>query len=215
MTTTLDKLDAIDHAEQPAPPAKKRVRKASLSLWRQLDWRVLLAGVVAGGIAHIAIVFSTPFTAPGSAYQRLRGLLPVNRVQIIQPQTSLNQVLPFIQPDALYAMCRYDLSVDSLRVVAVLPEPGWTLSLHTAQGDNFYAMPGQQKRTEVTFVVTPGAERGLEAGAAPRRFGGVDLQIPSSTLEGIVVVRAPLKGLAYRQETEALLSRTACSTVKR
>lgn len=214
MTATLDKLDGAEHATT-AQPAKTAARRARLGLWRLLDWRVVMAGAVAGGIVHIAIVFSTPFSATGSAFQRLRGVLPVNRVHMIQPQVSANQVLPFVQPDALYAMCRFDLAVDSLRVVAVLPEPGWTLSLHSAQGDNFYAMAGQQKRTEVTFVVVPAGERSLDIGSAPRRLGGVDLQVASPTLEGIIVVRAPLKGLAYRQETEALLSGTACSTVKR
>lgn len=214
MTATLDKLDGVGETGS-APALKKTVRRVRPGLWRLLDWRVVLAGAVAGGIVHIAIVFSTPFTAPGSAYQRLRDILPVNRVHVIQPQVSANQVLPFVQPDALYAMCRFDLAVDSLRVVATLPEPGWTLSLHSMQGDNFYAMAGQQKRTDVTFVVVPGGERGLDVGSAPRRLGGVDLQVMSPTLEGVVVVRAPLKGLAYRQETEALLSRTACSTVKR
>jgi hypothetical protein len=40
-------------------------------------------------------------------------------------------------------------------------------------------------------------------------------QIPSPSLEGLVVVRAPLKGLAWRPQAEALLRRASCAAVKR
>lgn len=215
MTATLDKIDGETPATPAVPPARKRVRRPRLQWWRLLDWRVLVAGALAGGITHIAIVFSAPFIAERGAFQRLRGVLPVNRVQLMPVQVPANQALPFILPDALHAFCRFDLSVDSLRVSTVLAEPGWTLSLHSAEGDNFYVMPGQATSSEVTFVVVPSADRGLELGPAPRRLGGVDIHVPSPTLEGLVMVRAPLKGLAYRAETEALLARTTCSTVKR
>lgn len=216
MTATLDKFDALAGESSSAPQERSKAPSPRpRASWRLLDWRVVLAGVLAGGILHIANVFSAPFMARGTAFQRLGPSLPVNRVQILPPPIPGAQPLPFMLPDALYAICRYDLSVDSLRVVAVLPEPGWTLSLHSVHGDNFYAMAGQEARTEITFVVVPGGERGADVGTGPRRLGTVDLQVTAPTHEGFVMVRAPLKGLAYRAETEALLSRTACSAVKR
>lgn len=215
MTVTLDKIDGVEEAPAKAPtPAARAKKPKGVPLRRLIDWRVLLAGVFAAGLVHIAVVFTTPRTAPATAMVRLKPLLPVNRVTLLPSPVPAKQPLPYIMPEALYAFCRFDLSVDSLRVSAVLPEPGWTLSLHSALGDNFYVMPGQQKRTDIAFVVAPGITS-AEIGGSPRRFGSSDIQIPSPTLEGFVMVRAPLKGLAYRAETEAELARTSCSPVKR
>ena len=88
----------------------------------------------------------------------------------LPPPTPGKQPLPFLTPDALYAMCRYDVSVDSLVVTAAMVHAGWTLSMHTPQGDNFYVMPAQQlRRGEVSLTVVPGAERLSEFATTPRR----------------------------------------------
>ncbi|MDX2201517.1 MAG: DUF1254 domain-containing protein [Hyphomicrobiaceae bacterium] len=210
MTVTLDSIDAAE----PARPAAPRRRPESRAARLLIDWRVLVAGVVAAGLVHIAVVFATPRTAPATAMVRMKPQLPVNRAVVLPPPVPAKQPFPYAMPEALYVFCRYDLSVDNLRVSAMLPEPGWTLSLHSAQGDNFYVMPGQQKRTEVSFVLTPGIAS-AEIAAAPRRFGSSDIQVASPTPEGFVMVRAPLKGLAYRAQTEAALGRTSCSPAKR
>lgn len=212
MTVTLDKIDAVQEPARPAPAASRpRAAKPSRAL---IDWRVLLAGVLAAGLVHIAVVFTTPRTSPAPALVRLKPLLPANKAVLMPAPVPAKQPFPFVMPEALYAFCRFDLSVDNLRVSAVLPEPGWTLSLHSALGDNFYVMPGQPKRTDIAFVIAPGIAS-AEIGSSPRRFGSGDVQIPAPTLEGIVMVRAPLKGLAYRAETEAMLARTSCTPAKR
>ncbi|RTL71286.1 MAG: DUF1254 domain-containing protein [Hyphomicrobiales bacterium] len=212
MTVTLDKIDGVEQGARPAPvlPRPKAAKRSGALI----DWRVLLAGVIAAGLVHIAVVFTTPRTSPAPALVRLKPLLPANKAVTMPAPTPAKQPFPFVMPEALYAFCRFDLSVDNLRVSAVLPEPGWTLSLHSAFGDNFYIMPGQQKRTDITFVIAPGIAS-AEIGSSPRRFGSGDVQIPAPTLEGIVMVRAPLKGLAYRAETEAMLARTSCTPAKR
>ena len=69
-------------------------------------------------------------------------------------------------------------------------------------------MPAQQlRRSEVSLLVVPGGDRLSEfsPAAAPRQRA--ETQIASPSAEGLIVVRAPLKGLAWRAETEAILSR--------
>lgn len=214
MTATLDKIDGLSDAE-PAPAKKqKAARPKRTPLWRLMDWRVALAGLLVGGLAHIGMVMMATLNPPNSALKRIREQLPVNRAQMLPAPIPGKQPLPYMTPDALYVFCRYDLSVDSLRVSAALMERGWTLSLHSAIGDNYYVMPGQAKRTDVSFVIFPGTGS-VESGPAPRRFGSGDVQITSPSLEGLVMMRAPLKGIAYRAETEAALAFTSCSPVKR
>jgi uncharacterized membrane protein len=183
---------------------------------REIGWRTVAGAVLLGGIIHIGATFALPVFGPSSAFLRLREILPVNRMVILPPPQPGKQLLPFMMPDALYAMCRYDIRTDPVSVTATLAEPGWALSLHSPQGDNYYVMPAQQlKRSEVTLVVVQGGERQSEAGPVPRRVGAVGSHIASPASEGLIIVRAPLKGLAWRADTEAALRRANCAPVKR
>jgi uncharacterized membrane protein len=183
---------------------------------RDLDWRTVVGALLLGGILHIGATLAVTALGPGNAYQRMRDTLPVNRMVILPPVAPGKEPLPFMVPDALYAMCRFTLADDPVAVSAALADAGWTLSLHTPQGDNFYVMPAQQlRRPEVSFVLVPGADRLSEYAPVPRRVSAPGSQIPSPSLEGLVVVRAPLKGLAWRTQAEALLRRASCAAVKR
>ena len=182
----------------------------------EVGWRTVIGAVLLGGILHILVTLAVPFITSSTAFAKLRETLPANRMVILPPPAPGKQALPFLTPDALYAMCRFDVSVDSLAVTAAVAHTGWTLSMHTPKGDNFYVMPAQQqRRNDVSLLVVPAASTLSEFATTPRRVSASDSQIPSPTNEGVVIVRAPLKGLAWRAETEALLRRATCTPVKR
>jgi uncharacterized membrane protein len=191
--------------------------KLAIPRWlSEVGWRTAIAAVLLGGIVHIGATLAVPFVSPGQAFARLRDTLPMNRMVVLPPPAPGKQPLPYLAPDALYAMCRYDVSVDSLVVSVAMGDIGWTLSLHTPQGDNFYVMPAQsQRRADVSLTVVPGIDRLGDFVAAPRRPTTQETQIASPSWEGLVMVRAPLKGLAWRAETEAQLRRATCTPVKR
>jgi uncharacterized membrane protein len=183
---------------------------------RDLDWRTVAGALLLGGVLHIAATLAVTALGPGNAFQRLRETLPANRMVILPPVAPGKEPLPFMVPDALYAMCRYDVSSTPVAVSAALADAGWTLSLHTPQGDNFYVMPAQQlRRPEVSFVVVPGGDRFAEYAPTARRASAPRSQITSPSLEGLVVVRAPLRGLAWRAKAETLLRRASCAAVTR
>jgi uncharacterized membrane protein len=178
---------------------------------RQIGWRTIVGAVLLAGIVHITATLAVPLMGPGNAFRKLRDTLPVNQMVFLPPPTPNTQLLPFVAADALYAACRFDLSATPVAVSAMLSDPGWTLSLHTPQGDNFYAMPAQQlRRSEVSFVISPASERLVDI-VSSRRFSGDESQIESPVTEGLVLVRAPLRGLAWRAETEAKLRRASCN----
>ena len=182
----------------------------------EVGWRTVIGAALLGGILHILTTLAVPFLTSSTAFAKLRETLPANRMVMMAPPAPGKQALPFLTPDALYAMCRFDVSVDSLAVTAAVAHPGWTLSLHTPQGDNFYVMPAQQvRRNDVSLLVVPAATTLNEFASTPRRISATDSQIPSPTMEGLVIVRAPLKGLAWRAESEAILRKASCTPVKR
>jgi uncharacterized membrane protein len=183
---------------------------------REVGWRTVVGALLLGGIIHIGATLAIPLAGPGTAYAKLRETLPLNRMVVLPQAAPGKQPLPFMAPDALYAMCRYDISTDSLAVGVTMADAAWTLSLHTPQGDNFYVMPAQpQRRADLSVTVVPGIDRLGEFVAAPRRVTAQDTQIASPTWEGLVIIRAPLRGLAWRAEIEALLRRATCTPLKR
>jgi len=183
---------------------------------REVGWRAVVGALLLGGIIHILATMAVPIASSGHAFARMRDSLPLNRMVVLAPPAPGKQPLPFLAPDALYAMCRYDISVDLLLVTAPMARAGWTLSLHTPQGDNYYVMPAQEtRRGTVSLTLVPSTERLGEFAATPRRVSAQETQVASPSWEGLVVVRAPIKGLAWRAETEAALSRASCTPVRR
>lgn len=187
---------------------------------RQLDWRILLGAALLGGVLHICATFAAPALAnlgwlgSGTAFQQLHGSLPLNSMVVLPPPAPGRQILPFLPPDALYAMCRYELTGGPIAVTAAVAARGGVVSLHTPQGDNFYVLPGQQLRhAEVSFLLVPSGTP--DATLARQSASETDTQVVSPALEGLIVVRAPLAGIAWQAETEALLRRSSCTQVKR
>jgi uncharacterized membrane protein len=129
---------------------------------------------------------------------------------VLPPQAPDRQLLPYLPPHTFYALCRYDLSAGPVLVTATVSGAGWALSLHSPQGDNFYVLPGQpQRRAEVSFLVM-----GSGQDAAAKRDSPTDTRIVSPTTAGLIVVRAPLRGLAWAAQTEEILRQVTCTQVK-
>lgn len=181
---------------------------------RKIHWRTAVGALLLGGILHLSATLAVPLLGPGMAYQKLRDVLPANTMVVVAPALPGKQLLPFLMPDAYYGICRYSVASEPITVSAPLADLGWTLSLHTPHGDNFYVMPGQQLRTtDISLVIVPGAERSgdLIPAAGRRPAAPAEDQIASPADEGLVIIRAPLKGLAWKAEAEAALSRAKCT----
>lgn len=180
------------------------------------DMRLVAAALCAMGILHIAATLAAPMMMGRSAFDRLAPLLPVNSVVVLPPVTPDTQPLPFLTPDVRYAMCRYDTDQAPVAVSVELPGKGWSLAVHTPEGDNVYAATGEDERvTLLRLRIMPTAERFM--GLTPEALGVADTsekpQVVSSA-RGIIVLRAPDKGRAYIPFTEAGLRRFTCAAEK-
>ena len=176
----------------------------------------LLTAVMTAGIVHIATTFSITALGTGSAYRTLRGVLPANELVVLPAQAPGAQVLPYLAPDMLYAFCRYDLSRGPIEISARLPEAGWSLALYTRQGDNFYATPGQgTKPTVAAFVLAPASDRLLNLAPGVRKNDVNLTQVTSPDQEGLLVIRAPLKGVAFEAAVQSELKRATCAPIRR
>lgn len=174
--------------------------------------RIALAAICAMGIVHICVTLAGPQLNSATAYDRLAPILPLNEMKVLPPVTPEAQPLPFLTPDVRYAMCRYDSTAGPVTVTAVLPGRGWSLALHTPDGENVYAATGHDDRSMILRLhIVPNEKRFF--GASPEALGmprpTERKQIVEST-RGIAIVRAPDKGQAYQHIIEADLMRARC-----
>lgn len=188
-----------------------------LGLLRLIEIRAVLAALVAVAILHICATLAAPHLATAPAYSRLAAALPLNTMKLLPPVTRSAQPLPFLAPDARYAMCRFDTSRSPVALSATLPDVGWTLAIYTPAGDNIYAATGQPGQpTNATIKLVPSGD--LFTGLTPESRGlapAAQLPLTFAVRKGLAVVRAPERGEPYGAITEAALGRASCTPTTR
>ena len=166
-----------------------------------------------GGAVHICVTFAAPLVGPGNAFQQLRASLPLNQMVVLPPPASGKQILPYLPPDMLYAMCRYELTGGPVSRDRRRVRPGLGVVAAHAAGRQLLRAAGAAAAPR-RGVVPAGAERRCRAtlsGAPappthrlPHPAGGTD--------RGARAHHGP--GLAGA-ETDAVLRRSSCTQVKR
>lgn len=181
-----------------------------LSLWPSGRWAA--AAICAIGVLHILATLVTPQLVPAQAFGRLVAGAPLHAMTILPPVAPSAQKLPFMSADALYAICPFDTKKNPVAVTATLPSPGWALALYSPEGENFYvavAQPGRQTSLSLLLVAADDRFTGLTPqarGLSPR--DSAQLHVPAT--RGVIVLRAPDQGQAYRRQTLATLQSAQC-----
>ena len=198
------------------------MRHSWLSL-RTVYWGVV--GAVLGAILHVTYVLAAPHLATGTAWRQLSPQLPLNAMKMLPAVKPGAQPLPFLAPDVRYAMCRFDLGAGSLEIKSRLLDPTWSISLFTANGENFSTFTTLDlMKPEIELVVVPNAERTLlqsmqtfltrtERETRGQRDPGIVITAPAR--EGLAVIRAPIMGVAFQKEVEAALAAATCAPQKK
>jgi uncharacterized membrane protein len=177
--------------------------------------RALLLAAMAAAIVHICVTFAAPHFVGTGAYERLVPRLPFNSLVLLPPASANAQLLPYQDPDMHYAICRFDASQAPVVVKASLPESGWTLALYSPDGHNFYVAPGQdQRRIDIHAVLVPQGDRGIGTWTAASLGDRALTEIQTPSPHGLLVIRAPIKGQAYRAQIEAELRRASCAALR-
>jgi uncharacterized membrane protein len=192
----------------------KRLRPAALAMnvWPSLQWRYLLLLPVAAAIVHLTATFIAMSDLSGSAYHRLLPALPLNVMQVLQPIAPDHQPLPFLSADARYAICRFSSAQGPVDVTALLPDRGWTLGIYHPDGSAAYFAAGASARpASVAVTVLPGHDRfDRLPPLTPGTGATASVPLTVAAREGLVIVRAPDRGQAYRRAIEDVLAAAKC-----
>ena len=179
-------------------------------MMRWLLW--ILAGVLLGGIVHLATILALPRTASQDAYARLAPITPVNAVTPIPAPTPANALLPFMDPAFAVAVCRYDLSAGAMKFTAPVSQAYTSVTFYNRYGVAYYAINDRaagRRLIELDLMTT--AQRDdlpddENVTAADR------LIIESPTLTGLIVVRALSPEPGLMPMAQASLTGARCRT---
>lgn len=184
---------------------------------RKINWRLVVAGLCAIGVLHILAVLSEPRLARSHAYARLAPTLPLNKMVVLPQTTAEAQPLPFMAPDARYAMCRFTTENGPVAVKAVLHGAGWLTAVYNENGESLnttVAVP-DRKTTIVSLRLMPSDKRFMGLTPQARGEAGENtIALPVGARRGLVVVRAPEKGLAFQDQQEAALLQASCRQLR-
>lgn len=177
----------------------------------RLPVRYVLMLVIATAIVHLVATFIATSDNRNSAYHRMAQLIPLNEMKVLPPIRPGYQPLPYLSPESRYAMCQFSALRGPVSVQAVLPDRGWSIGIYNPDGSTaFFATGAIDHATDITLTILAGADRVL--GITPPNLGAAaNPQITVNASKGLIVLRAPDRGHAYRRLDEAMLARAACS----
>ncbi len=104
---------------------------------RTLLW--LVAGVVLGGIIHIAVILSLPALSATAAWDRVVALGDSAGPTIL-PAAKAGEPNPLrLDPELAYAVCRVDLRKGPASVSGTLPQAFWSVAVYGRAGTVIYS----------------------------------------------------------------------------
>jgi uncharacterized membrane protein len=175
---------------------------------RWLLW--LLAGLILGGVVHLATILLLPRTATRDAYARLTPITRVNAFTLLPAPQPDQAVIPFMDPAFATAVCRYDLTRGPLKLTAPVSQAYTSVTFYTRSGIAYYAINDRAagRRTVELDLMTPAQHEALpteeDVTAADR------LIVESPTPAGLIVVRALIPEPALQPMANAAVSAARC-----
>ena len=155
---------------------------------RWLLW--IVAGLLLGGLVHLASIMAMPRTASRDAYARLALLVPVNGFALLPAPAAEASVLPFMDPAFAVAACRYDLAKGPLKLTLPVSQAYTSVTFYTRYDVAYYAINDRaagRRSIELDLMTTKQREDlpdDEEVTAADR------LIVESPSLTGLIVARA-------------------------
>lgn len=175
-----------------------------------IPWLWVAAGVCGAGVIHVATVFAIPLLTERDAWQRLGTVSSANQLYILPPGTP-DDVLPSLAPDIVHAFCRFDLTDGNVALYLPIGAPNWMLSLSARRGENFYVTSGAElKRRDVRILVVPRARLAAEASSENTVEGDEQIIVIAPEMQGIVMIRAPIRGPSFVARTVDTLQGARC-----
>ena len=178
---------------------------------RTLLW--LLAGVVLGGIIHIAVILSLPSLSATSAWDHVAAAGGTGPGPTVLAAATAGQPNPLrLDPELAYAVCRIDLRTGPASVTGTLPQAFWSVAVYNRAGTVVYSTTNRDGIGQTV-------ELGIFNAAQTRLLAQQQLDIAEGLLvvesasdKLLILVRLAPPHRAMRARFEQELSEVECGT---
>jgi uncharacterized membrane protein len=146
----------------------------------------VIGGLMLAGIIHISAVTLVPYFATNDAWAEMRRFGRDDAFHTLPVAEAGAEPIAGLDPHMLYAVCRFSLADDPVRIQASLLDDFWSIAIFDRRGRNRYSLNDRAaERAQLDLVViTPVQMAQLR-------------QDPPDSLETAIVVELPIEeGLA-------------------
>jgi len=177
---------------------------------RWLLWT--LAGIILGGIVHLATILVLPRTASQDAYARLEPITAVNTMTSIPRPTAAKALLPYMDPAFAVAVCRYDLGNGPMRLTAPVSQAYTSVTFYTRRGVAYYGINDRAagRRTIELLLMTTAQHDALPEDSEVTAADRLIIESPSPT--GLIVLRALSPEPGLMPMAQASVAAARCTT---
>jgi uncharacterized membrane protein len=175
---------------------------------------VLTAGLVLAGIVHLGSVLAIPRLTNPNADDRLAALVPLHTMTVMPRAEPGSAGLPYGDPAAAVAVCRFDLTEGPVRVEATPGGAFMSFAFYTPTGGVFYALTDRsatRNKLEVVLVTQSQLEE-LQAND-PEDEPVSELRLVAPGRTGFVTVRTLALEPGLLEDAEARLRNAKCTEI--
>ena len=183
----------------------KRVSIAEILVW-------LVAVVLVAGIVHISSILLLPQVAARNSYVRLSSVAAPGGFRILPASAPGDESLPFTDPGAMLAICRFDLGAGPFRIrVDIDNEALTSLSFHSRRGDVFHTLTDRAAlRGRLDVVLGTAAQVDAAEAADTEETPVKEVRLVSPSLTGLVVIRAMASSAAGIEALKRRIAAAEC-----
>lgn len=206
-------MSAVSHdpSEQRSPPFAGWRQRLRAGFARFM--MTTLAGLILAAIVHIITILAIPTLSQRDAAHAYRELGAEGHAETI-PSPGNARGLPALReadPNAVTAICGYDLSAGPMRVVARTGTLPLGLTLHRQGGGVLYAITDRAAiRGTLEFLVMTETQRDERIAADEEGETSRELRIVSDTERGLIAARVLQRLPSDRADAVALATGVAC-----
>ncbi len=99
----------------------------------------IFAGLVLGGIIHIAVILLLPALSPTAAWDRVVALGPAEGTRVLAAANAGEPNPLRLDPELAYAVCMIDLRKGPGTVAGTLPQAFWSVAVYARNGTVVYS----------------------------------------------------------------------------
>ncbi|MBL8575521.1 MAG: DUF1254 domain-containing protein [Hyphomicrobiaceae bacterium] len=172
------------------------------------------AGLLVGGLVHIAAILTLPAASTNDAWARLSAFSTDGRLARLPRAVNGPPALPLMDPAMAHAACRFRLDQGPVRIRAKLPDQYWGLAVHDRRGAVRWSINDRalDNRPLDMLIAAPEHVAAIREALPPGLDGLVLVDWPHE--DGFIVLRVLVPTETAAARVDAALDAATCAVDK-